>query len=107
MNDYICPQCQAEYPEPGLCETCQVDLVARDEYEDEYNKEEEGLGTEYQDEKVGDDDDDDEEDEEEDDDDDDDDEEEEKESAEEEDEEESGKRYRGLSDDDDDEEKNY
>lgn len=35
MNDYICPQCQAGYPEPGLCETCQVHLLSQDEYDEE------------------------------------------------------------------------
>lgn len=48
MSDtYLCKQCGAEYDAPGLCETCQIELVAEDEREEDTGFHEEDFsGTE-------------------------------------------------------------
>ena len=52
MSDtYVCPQCAAEYDVPGVCEACNVKLVAEDEKDELY-----GFSTSDEEDTKGDDD---------------------------------------------------
>lgn len=42
-DTYLCTQCGAEYDTPGLCDTCNVELVAEDEQEDAHGFHEEDF----------------------------------------------------------------
>ncbi|MDO8489935.1 MAG: hypothetical protein Q7S47_00790 [bacterium] len=53
LDNYVCPQCGAEYDAPGVCETCQVALQEPDEVD-----ELEGFQTDEEEEEEDEDDDD-------------------------------------------------
>lgn len=39
---YICPECGQEYDEPGICDSCQVELIEEGGSDDEHGYDEEG-----------------------------------------------------------------
>ncbi len=50
---YICPDCGQEYDEPGLCDSCQVELIEEGASEDEPGFDEEGVLGEEKEDKAG------------------------------------------------------
>ncbi len=50
---YICPECGQEYDEPGICDSCQVELIEEGGSDDEQGYDEEGLLVEETEDKTG------------------------------------------------------